>query len=474
MNDSSLVGHILELAELTDKNSRPPDQTVSTFFRQKRYLGAADRRFISGVLFGIIRNRRFIEALLEEYVRQCPHDAVLDSPHLRYLALFVAYAAADPGSGTSPREIDVSLPFPHNIDSLWSTYFPATDLPAFVRWVRDHQGLDFLDEPPAAGGGVPQAGSAPGRRRARRRTGIELIRLAVQYSFQDWMVREWHFQFGANTEKLLRSLNSPARITLRVNLSKTSREECRNRLLREGIVTEPTAVSPAGLVAAKRFNVQASQTFKNGWFELQDEGSQLISLIAHPEPGSVILDACAGAGGKSLHLADLLKGEGRIFAIDIERSRLDELDTRARRAGVANIRAVIAERLLPDMFSADLVLVDAPCTGVGTIRRNPGIKWRMTESLVTHYAARQRRLLDSSSRFVRQGGVLMYATCSLLRQENEEVVGSFLAEHAGFQVQPVEPQLCPPSMISAGGFATILPYDADTDGFFAAKLVRAG
>ena len=473
MNVTSLIGHILELTELTDRNSKPPDQTASAFFRQKRYIGAADRRFISEALYGMIRHRRFIEALLEEYVRRSPQDRALDSPHLRYLALFVAYAAADPGSRTAPGEVDRDLPFPHRIDSLWSTYFPGGDLAAFVRWVRDHQRLDFLGEPELLSGDVPQPARAAGGG-VRRGTGSELLRLAVQYSFQDWMVRKWHDQFGADTEKLLRSLNSPARITLRVNRSKTSREECRNRLLGEGIESVPTSFSDAGLVASKRFNVQASQTFKDGWFELQDEGSQFISLIAHPQPGSIVLDACAGAGGKSLHLADLLKGEGRIFAVDIELSRLDELDIRARRAGVTNIQALSAERLLPDEFAADLVLVDAPCSGVGTIRRNPGIKWRVTESLAAHYASKQAHLLDASCRFVKQGGVLMYATCSLLREENEDVVRSFLDAHAEFSVQRIDPQFCPPATISAEGFATILPYSADTDGFFAAKFLRAG
>jgi 16S rRNA (cytosine967-C5)-methyltransferase len=261
-------------------------------------------------------------------------------------------------------------------------------------------------------------------------------------------------------------------MTLRVNGSKAGREECRTRLAGEGIATEPTVVSPSGLVAGKRFNVQASGAYKEGWYEVQDEGSQLISLIADPRPGSIILDACAGAGGKSLHLADLLRGNGTIFAVDAGKSRLDELDLRARRAGVANIHAVTTAHPLPAVFSADLVLVDAPCTGVGTIRRNPWIKWRVTETSATNYAGKQRNLLDANVRFVKEGGVMMYATCSLLREENENVVASFLTSHPEFRIMPVEPHVCRPSMVTPEGIVKILPYDADTDGFFAAKLVR--
>ncbi|HEY6192937.1 MAG TPA: RsmB/NOP family class I SAM-dependent RNA methyltransferase [Bacteroidota bacterium] len=451
MNVNSLVGHILELTELTDKSSEPADQVASKFFRQKSYLGAGDRRFISEGFFGIIRHRRLIEALLEEYVRQKPQESSLDAPHVRYLSLYVAYSLLDPVRGTTTAEPDPGQSFPHRIDALWNSFFPESDLASYILWLREHRRLDFLPE------------SGPGG---------ELLRLAVEYSFQDWMVREWDLQFGGDLEKLLRSLNTPAKLTLRVNGLKVGREECRKRLAGEGIDTEPTAFSPAGLVASKRFNSQASAAFKDGWYEVQDEGSQLISLIAEPQPGSMILDACAGAGGKALHLADLMKGKGTIFAADAGRSRIDELDQRARRAGAKNIQAVTEGHSLPDVFRADLVLVDAPCTGAGTIRRNPWIKWRVTEDSVAKYAEKQRNLLHANSRFVKEGGVMMYVTCSLLRGENEEVVGSFLAAHSGFQVERIEPRACPPSMITPEGFVKMLPHDAGTDGFFAAKLVR--
>jgi 16S rRNA (cytosine967-C5)-methyltransferase len=333
---------------------------------------------------------------------------------------------------------------------LWKSFFPETDLNTYAAWIAKNKGLEFLAKE------------------------TDLVRLAVQHSFQDWMVMEWHDQFGSETERLLRSLNAPARVTLRVNLSKSSRDNCRARLEKEGIPTETAACAPAGLVAAKRFNAQASAAFKDGWFELQDEGSQLLSIVADPNPGIVVLDACAGAGGKSLHLADLMKGEGKIYASDPDKSRLQELDVRARRAGVSIIEAVTAKRPLPVPFAADLVFIDAPCTGVGTIRRNPDIKWRVTEETAERYAGIQLGLLESNHGFVKEGGSLVYATCSLLRRENEEVVASFLKTHPEFQIVKPDASGMRPSMITAEGFVKILPFDADTDGFFAARLARSG
>ncbi len=448
MNADSLIGHIVELIDLTGGNTAPADRVISTFFRQRHYLGSRDRRFVSEGLFGIVRNRRLIEALLEEYLRVRPEHSILDSRRVRSLALYAAYAVLSTDSQPS---------FPPPADSLWKRHFPETDLAGFSNWITANRQLDFLAGPDAG-----SKGGDPG-----------LLRLAVEHSFQDWMVSDWHVQFGPDTERLLRTLNAPARVTLRVNLSRATRDQCRSRLLEEGMATNLTALSKAGLVAGKRFNAQASGAYKDGWFELQDEGSQLLSVIAAPKPGDIVLDACAGAGGKSLHLADIMEGKGKIFAADTDKKRLQELDLRSRRAGVSIIEAVTMKRPLPEPFSADLVLIDAPCTGVGTIRRNPDMKWRVTEESAARYPELQLGLLESNCGFLKENGVMMYATCSLLRKENEEVVATFLRNHPELQVVRPGPDDCPPSMITREGFVKILPYDADTDGFFAAKLTRS-
>jgi 16S rRNA (cytosine967-C5)-methyltransferase len=302
----------------------------------------------------------------------------------------------------------------------------------------------------------------------------DIVRLGVKHSFQDWMVAKWSDQIGNEVEQLLQSLNTSASTTLRVNTLKASREECRERLRTEGIETEPTKHSPVGLIAAKRFNTHASQAFKDGWYEVQDEGSQLISFLVAPKPGDIVVDGAAGAGGKSLHLAELMKNVGEIVAIDIDARRLRELEIRAGRGGIEIIRTTLKEKMQPENYfgKADIVLVDAPCSGVGTIRRNPWLKWSITESLVEHYARIQTELLEFNAQFVKPGGCLIYSTCSLFQQENDDVVDSFLKSHSTFQPINLHDQISQFDLSSESRYLTLYTHRHGTDGFFVAMMGR--
>ena len=445
MNRSSLIGHVVELVEAIDKNSQPADRITSDFFRTRKYLGSHDRRFISESVFGMIRHRRFIEALLEQYIVSNPNAEDLDSPHNRYLPLFVAYSlVAENHFEGKDKEASAILP-----EIFWRTYFPKIDLQPFVQWVGTNKTLDFPEHD-------------------------RIVQLGVKYSFQDWMVKEWYEQVGEEIEELLQSFNSPATVTLRVNLLKTSRDECQQRLRDDGIETEKTLLSPSGLVARKRFNLQSSKTFQDGWFELQDEGSQLISLIVNPQPGDIVIDACAGAGGKSLHLAELMHDQGEIIAIDVEKRRLSELHNRAERGGIQCIKPHPRDEIQPEGFfgKADIVLVDAPCTGVGTIRRNPGFKWSVTESLVNHYADVQKAILAFNAPFVKLNGKLMYTTCSLFRKENEDVIQSFLAAHPEYQIMKPEEEIERYGLQMDSSFLKLFPHRHRTDGFFVTAMKR--
>jgi len=439
MNLVSLVGHVIEILTALEGTTDPVDRYVSGFLRKRSYIGSRDRKFISEAVYGIIRHRRYLEALLEEYIAKHPTANELDLPGKRFLPLYIIHSLTL--FAQSPTE-NQSVP-----SSFWKTYFPALELDEFVRWIELHRSLDFLPSD-------------------------SIIRLGVRYSFQDWMVRNFMDRFGDATEPLLSALNEPARVTLRVNLSKAGREECRKRLHDEGIETEPTAFSPVGLIAMKRFNTRSSPSFIDGWYEVQDEGSQLVSLIAHPKPGDVVIDGCAGAGGKTLHLADLTRNEGEIIAVDTDKRRLAELDRRSERAGVKHLHTLPHDEMQPENFfrKANLVLVDAPCTGVGTIRRNPVFKWKITESLVKHYAEMQRGILESNSRFVKSGGKLVYATCSLFRQENEDVVEEFLSSHQSFIAVRQDERLSEFGLTTKGTFVTLTPNEHHADGFFIAVL----
>ncbi len=448
MNASSLIGHVLEILERTDKTPEPSDRVVAAFFRDRRYLGSHDRRHIAEILFSIIRYRRTLETLLELYLAAQPAAAALDAPHQRYLTIYTIYALLlELGAMPGAPEIKSALPSPQ----YWNTLFPGVDRQSFLDWLSCHR------TPEISGGD-------------------EIVRFGVRYSFQDWMVNEWMDQLGEETPGLLEALNTPARTTLRVNSLRGTRDECRRKLAEEGIETSPTAISPAGLVARKRFNAQSSASFREGWYELQDEGSQMISMAASPEPGARVIDACSGAGGKSLHLAALMEGRGDILAIDVDKGRLRELRLRAARAGVNIIRPALREEVANESLagSADLVLVDAPCSGAGTIRRNPWLKWKLSEDSVVRYAARELDILNLNAPFVKPGGVLLYATCSLFRKENHEVIERFLGGNPSFIAAPLPKE---GGLPAAGEFPhelTLFPHRYDTDGFFISRLQRTG
>lgn len=472
MNLPSLLGHTFELCHLIERNAQPADKLVSEFLRDRRYLGARDRRFITETVFGILRHRRLIEALLEQYISENESTSDLDARHVRYLPLYISYMLAVKDQGTddligfrsdphgSERDLVPSRATEgtgRTISAQWKTYFPKISLPQYVQWVTVNKNLQFLSADP----------KDPSDR---------IIQLGVQYSFQDWMVKDWMDQFADETEDLLRALNVPADTVLRVNLLRAAREDVQQRLRGEGIETVPAKLSPAGLVSVKRFNRNASAAFREGLFEVQDEGSQLVSLLASPQPGTTVIDACAGTGGKTLHLAELMHDTGEIVAFDIDDRRLDELKKRADRAGYRSIRIVRQKEFLPENYfgKAQLVLVDAPCSGVGTIRRNPGLKWSVSESLVEHYAELQMEILHRNAGFVAPGGRLVYATCSVLRRENEDIIERFLSGHANFE--PVSPPQLPAALASEHAtnsrYVHLLPHRHGTDGFFLTILIR--
>jgi len=435
MNVSSLVGHVLELIECVEGETQPPDRTVGEFLRQKKYLGSHDRRFISDSIYGLIRHRRLSRTLIKQFIHEHPDTAILEAPHIRHFSAYIAYTVAVENKTSPPAQY-------------WKTCFPKIDLQQFCEWIRARRSLDFLSDR------------------------IETV--ATQYSFEDWMVRALDEALGSETEQLLAALNTEAPITLRVNLLKATREECKRRLATEGIETVLTSKSPAGLIASKRFNTRALSSFSGGWFEVQDEGSQLLSYLLNLQPGMTIIDGCAGAGGKTLHMADLLHDEGQIIAFDVHTGRLKELEQRANRAGIHCVTTRHTGDVNQEDFvgKADCVLVDAPCSGTGTIRRNPWLKWNVTEPIVQHYAETQRNILSANARYVKPGGTLAYATCSLFRSENEDVVRWFLSAHPNFKLIDMRERLEPFAIDSSEPFCSLYPHRHNTDGFFIALMQR--
>ncbi|MDD3518720.1 MAG: RsmB/NOP family class I SAM-dependent RNA methyltransferase, partial [Chromatiales bacterium] len=301
---------------------------------------------------------------------------------------------------------------------------------------------------------------------------------ADRASLPDWLADALSQQFGeSEAAALADALNRPAPVDLRVNPLKTTREALAGVLAASGHPAVPTPWSPQGLRREDRAPLFNLPAFREGLFEVQDEGSQLIGLLTAPQPGERVLDLCAGAGGKTLHLGALMQGRGAIVACDVSARRLDQLKPRLARAGLSNVRLTPIRdendaKLKRLRGGFDRVLVDAPCSGTGTLRRNPDIKWRALE--LDQLLRTQAALLDAAARLVKPGGRLVYATCSLLDAENAAQIDAFLARHPEFRRMPVADSLreagidWPPTETDL----RLLPHRHGTDGFYAAVLAR--
>lgn len=282
-------------------------------------------------------------------------------------------------------------------------------------------------------------------------------------SIPDWLDMLGEKALG---EKLwtteIAALNKQAHVVLRANTLKTTKAKLQKELLDAGIVTEPIKGYPNALKLQERTNVFSSEPFKNGWFEVQDASSQLVGSFLDVEPGMRVVDACAGAGGKTLHLAALMENKGQLIALDIYGNKLKELKRRARRNGAHNIepRVIDSTKVIKKLYGgADRVLIDAPCTGLGVLRRNPDAKWKLQPEFLEKITKTQREILFSYSKIVKPGGKLAYVTCSILPEENEKQVFGFLKSEEGKDFTLMEEKHI---YASKSGF----------DGFYMALMVK--
>jgi len=393
--------------------SRPADEALSLFFRGHRGLGQHDRAFIAEAAFAVLRRKRSLEAAAGSAVP----DALLAAALLRVIGL----------SG------------------------------------RALEGL--VDEKLVA------------RIRSAR---AESFAAAVRADLPDWLWERLVADHSdAEAMRIAQGMLNAASLDLRVNLARISRDAVLTRLDDDGVAASPTPYSPAGIRLAGKPPVNRHPLFRDGLIEVQDEGSQLLAWLLAPRRGEMVADYCAGAGGKTLALAMLMRGTGRIYAMDISAKRLAALAPRAARASVSNVHAIAlsgdsdarAKRLAGKL---DRVLVDAPCSGFGTLRRNPDLKWRHGADAVAELAQKQHRILGAAARLVKPGGRLVYATCSILRDENEAVVDQFSAAHPEFETLPcnelLDAQRIP---LKTGERLRLWPHVHGTDGFFAAAFQRA-
>lgn len=415
---------------------RPADAVASDFFRTRRFIGGGDRRVVSELAWGVVRQKLRLEWHLGRL-------GVAPTPRLLLLAQMLLGRGGDHGRGRQVAEAAFDD----------SHYGPAALDAAERRVAASLDGRPLVD---------PAMPDGP------------------RLNLPDWVLPAFTARFGAALATEAAALEAEAPLDLRVNLLRTDRDVAATLLAGEGLAVAPTPFSPWGLRLPSRRPVTGTRAYRDGLVEVQDEGSQLIALLADARPGMRVADYCAGAAGKTLAMAATMGNRGKITACDTSAARLDGAAKRLKRAGVDN-----AERHLlsaGDRWakrragSFDRVLVDAPCTGTGTWRRNPDARLRTRPQDLAELVAVQHQILETASELVRPGGRLVYATCSLLPQENEEQMDRFLARAPGFVPIPLErlwTSLCPGvAQPCAGPWLSLSPGGQGTDGFFCAVLER--
>ncbi|HEY0901415.1 MAG TPA: RsmB/NOP family class I SAM-dependent RNA methyltransferase, partial [Micavibrio sp.] len=425
MLPSARIQTAIELLEKTAASRIPMDSTIGDYMRHRKFIGSKDRAAIVERVYAIERARARLSWWLS-------YADVPDSARHRMTAWLVlaeglGYNAIDQlydGSKYAPkplREDDAAL-----IEKLSGKKLDSEMVPETAR----------VECPP------------------------------------QWESRLRDF-FGADFKAEMAAMLGTAPLDLRVNTRLIERENAQEALAADGIETNLTTISPWGLRCRDKAYLSESRVYRDGMVEIQDEGSQLIAFVSGVQPGMQVLDYCAGAGGKTLALAAAMKNKGRIVAMDIAEGRLEKARPRFRRAGVADIievRALSDEKnrkwLRRQKESFDVVLVDVPCSGTGTWRRNPDMRWRnygpgLDELLVT-----QADILERVTRAVKVGGKLVYATCSLLPDENEQQIEKFLQNHPEFKLLPAD-QVWQDGRAPSTPYVRLTPYRHNTDGFFA-------
>lgn len=437
MTPGARVAATIELLdEIVSRSERPADLVANAYFRSRRFIGGGDRRAVSDRVWSLLRRYGQLTWWLER-TRHPDRSAraivaadliLVESNNLAQLA------AMFDGGRYRPQPLDE----------------------AELRALRQMEGhsLPHPEQP-------------------------DWVRLNVQ----EWVAPHLIEAYGDGWGREIAALETPPPVDLRVNQLKATLEQARDALAKEGIDTEPMRYAPHGLRLTRRLSVVSGEAFQNGLIEIQDEGSQLVAALVDAKPGMQIADYCAGAGGKTLAMAAGMNNKGRVVAMDVYESRLDRSAQRLRRAGAHNVerRALDTDNrkwLKRQAKAFDRVLVDAPCTGTGTWRRNPDGRWTLRPEDLAELVPKQAEILDAAARLVKPDGGLIYATCSVLPAENEHQIAAFLERHPDFEVVPAgdlwRDVLAsePPAELNGSPYLRLSPLRHGTDGFFAATLVR--
>jgi 16S rRNA (cytosine967-C5)-methyltransferase len=308
-------------------------------------------------------------------------------------------------------------------------------------------------------------------------SGDSVARLSMLYSHPAWLVNRWVSRYGVETtETLLRGNNRPALLTIRTNTLRTTRTALRTALEAEGVQVAETTRTPAGLnILSSPQWLRTLQAYREGWFMVQDQAAQLISLLLTPQPGETILDACAAPGGKATHLAELMNNRGTVVALELDASRIAMIRENSRRLGTTIISPIQGNASTYHAGVYDRILIDAPCSGLGVLRRHPDGRWNKIERTVIEHTALQKRILENCADLLKPGGTLVYATCTTEPEENDNIIAWFLTgPGSSFSIDDPRPFLPHPAaaLVDAEGRFRTFPQAPEMDGFFGVRLVK--
>ncbi len=487
MELETLLKHCSSIAKIAFKSSKSVSEIASNFFNQKKYIGSKERKIISEILFIHLRFLAFSNYLAEKFFPNKPKQ-LENEIHPILLSLFINIVLY-------PESLKNLT---QNIENFYRIPSGKTMLQDFIAHILNNlyvgnknlleelQGeIDKINNETKYWEGEIEKFS---REKTQSTNSTDFLKplaiAAIRYSIPEFILHSWFDYYipkQINIFELAESLLYPAHINIRVNNLQIKQTEILQTLQSNGISCKKTRYSPLGIIIQDRIDFGQLEQYRKGLVEIQDEGSQLVCFAINPQPKDRILDACAGAGGKSLLLALLQQDKGEIVANDINFLKLKELQLRAKRS---NFNSITINHFQPKKKNGnllkpfDIVLVDAPCSGLGTARRMPMQKWRLTLEKLDRYAQKQIELLNYYSRFLRKGGILVYSTCSLMPQENEKVIQAFIEQNPNFRPEPLAPALksfkIQLETLGAKDFSlTLFPSIHKTDGFFIAKLKKA-
>jgi 16S rRNA (cytosine967-C5)-methyltransferase len=413
---------------------------------QKFKLPDSDRRLATELVYGSVRRQRTLDALIDQLATKKSHQQPPDLRTILHLGLYqLRYQERIPPSAAVNTTVELAKE--NGFSGL--TGFVNGLLRQYLRLADSSPEPLKLPENPVE-------------------------RLGILHSFPDWIVQVWLDQLGfAETEKLCEWMNQTPTIDLRINPLRTNLQEVQTALELAGILAKPIPHLPQALrLISSTGPIQNLPGFTQGWWVVQDSSAQLVSHFLDPQPGEEVIDACAAPGGKTTHIAELMQDKGKIWACDRTASRLRKLQENAKRLNLHSIQICTGDsRNLPQFYNtADRVLLDAPCSGLGTLHRHADARWRQTPQSIQELSLLQKQLLSHTSNFVKKGGLLVYATCTLHPAENEDVISVFLAENPEWQIEL--PKVDSPYWVysTPQGWLKVWPHLQDMDGFFMVRL----